>query len=216
MNIDALEMCVKYKIFALAKIAVFGGERSEQVEIWYNNIRKLKERRGFLMNITVNGKALEHNIGDHYYYISFGDGLTLEVRESRDCVEKIAITEDGVTYLAGDDYELDEEDMKDYGEFWTKEEAEKWLSENVPEKFPFEPDEELFYVCEMPNKKTAVVIVRINKLNPFIINDGRLMYEAQQVTDGYRQTYYFAAEDLGTTVFRSYEEADKKRKSMES
>lgn len=165
------------------------------------------------MNITVNGKALEHNIGDRYWYIGFGkDGWTPKVCKSKDSIEKIEMTKDGVAYFASDGFRMSEKAMEATTTFWTKEEAEKWFSENIPEQLAFKPNEEFFFVLEKPYE-VVIEIVRMSKTDGLYINGDELLYTAERISDGY--SYYFDAEDLGTKLFRTYEEADKKRKELE-
>lgn len=167
------------------------------------------------MDITVNGKALEHSVGDRYWYIGFGeDGWTPELRESRDKIEKIVITQNGVDYYAEDNFKMTDRSMKEDCLFWTKEEAEKWYSENIPETLAFKPDEELFYVLEKPYE-VVILIVRISHIDGFCTSNGKLVYRGNQVSEKYGKPYSFTAEDLGTKLFRTYEEADKKRKELE-
>lgn len=168
------------------------------------------------MDITVNGKALEHAIGDHYWYISFGeDGWTPEVRESKGSIEKIEINKYGnVIYYAEDNFKMFDENMKKYALFWTKEEADKWFSENIPETLVFKPNEELFYVLEKPYE-VIILNVRMLETDGLCIENGRFVYCAKQITERYGNGYSFTAEDLGTTLFRTYEEAVKRKKELE-
>ena len=167
------------------------------------------------MDITVNGKVLEHSVGDHYYYIGFGeDGWTPEVRKSRDKIEKIVITKNGVDYYASDDFKMSDKNMKAYCLFWTKKEAEKWFAKNIPETLAFKPNEELFYVIRKFDEY-IILIVRMSSIDGLCTNNGKLVYCGNQVTEKFGEHYSFTAEDLGTTLFRTYEEADKKRKELE-
>ena len=122
------------------------------------------------MDITVDGVKLEHSIGDKPYYISFDeDGWTPKIKEARyDSVNEIHISKKGVKYLNSDGTEIN---GKDKGVFWTKEEAEIWFKENIPEKLLYQPNDEAFYV-----EDGKIHTMYADMLDGLAVADGKLVY----------------------------------------
>lgn len=87
---------------------------------------------------------IEHHRGDATYYISYGqDGWHPEIREASP-VKEIHITENGVEYYDAEGCELETEEMRGLGQFWTKEDAQKWMDENIPQVFRYAPEQEVY------------------------------------------------------------------------
>ena len=155
------------------------------------------------VEITINGKTPERNIGDHWYMIDFTNGgFTPFVRKSFGVIGEIRISKTGrVTYYDEYNCELSDRKFKEQGIFWSEEEANKWIEENVPKN-------------PKVTARTNVYVV-----NNFIIE--KQCIESMDYADAkfrYKitnESWLISEEDFGDTVFFTYEEAKAIRDKFE-
>lgn len=155
------------------------------------------------VEITVNGKTLEHNIGDHWYLINFANGgFTPVIIEFVGVIKEIRISDKGrIEYFDDCGCELSDSKFKSKGYFWTRKEAEKWIEENIPKNPKI-------------TKHTAIFTVEGTILEKHFINgmtyaNGAFRYRVAL------EDWYIAEEDFGKTVFFTYEEAKTVRDKFE-
>ena len=118
---------------------------------------------------------IEHKIGDSVFMITNDSEISLEVREDKNCVNKIEIDSEGIHYYDSDDNELMDSGIV---EFWTREEAEKVLDDLNQTYLNKIQDNPVFYcikkghvveteieeiMCEKGTKNTDVYILVKNR-----------------------------------------------------
>lgn len=126
------------------------------------------------MEITINGNKIEHLPGDSLYYVWFGSETGKpSVRDSLS-IGKIEIDEDGqIQYYDSDGTHLSPESMMDAGIFWTREEAEKYLSENFHGGIPlYQPYDEIFML-----KGEDIIPLKLKWADFLLVKDGKVVYD---------------------------------------
>lgn len=172
------------------------------------------------MDIIVNGKKVEHNLGDCYWYIWFrSETGELDIRcNTYEPVDTIEIKEDGIHYISSEgNCDLTSDYMSDNGFFWTKEAAEKYVSDmKIQNKSGFKPGEELFVIA---NGHVLPVYIRNTDFRLFI--NGKVYVEcetncalggvslyinesSEEVEDPYNRHLY---DSISSPVFYTYKGA---------
>ncbi len=124
------------------------------------------------MNIKINNKDIEHQIGDPIYYIWFSS-MTGEVSiKDTLYVDKVEIDDDGIRYFDSDGSEILPDVMKRCGEFWSREEAEAWLKENYSGVVKYKPKDIIFAIVE-----GVIITLQVRWADFMRVQDGRVVYE---------------------------------------
>ena len=152
-----------------------------------------------------------HKIGDSVFYIADHEStdsagpFELLIREWKNAVHNILITEYGFEYVGADSSEpfADDEGFDSEGNFWTKEEAEEYLKEIESMIYAFKEGDTVYY--ENPNSKRICE----TEVMGFTFFDGKLKYE----TDA---DFEFTYEDIGEKIFLSKDDLKKNEKNSKS
>lgn len=123
------------------------------------------------MDIRIDGRPLEHNIGDRYWYIWFSSetGVTSVRCNEYEPISEILIQEDGPHYIDAAENDLTLAYMESNGCFWSQAEAESWIKENeIPD-------------CPLYDAKTELFIVSDKKIVPVYVDrfDFRVMLKGR-------------------------------------
>lgn len=156
--------------------------------------------------ILVDGKELPHKIGDSIFWLYAKDTeLSIEVREEENCVDSIKITSDGIEYLDhfGENIESDED------VFWSREEAQKWLDEHMPEKLSFKKGDFVLFISQNP----ASIDIDCGVVDELAIEDKQVKYRIR--TASYHSAV-FTEDDINNLVFFDREKAIEVRDKMRS
>lgn len=152
------------------------------------------------MDIKIDGHKLEHQLGDSMWYITNDkqNNFKLIVAEHKNFIDTICITaENEITFL-GNSYPID----PTLGEFWTKEEAQEWLIENMPENLAVTKETDVFF-CD---KTGQIQIARVIGL---IVKRGRIGYKT---ACRFSNWDFFTNDDIDKNIFLTYENLVKKKR----
>ncbi|MBR0542486.1 MAG: hypothetical protein IJK26_09855 [Clostridia bacterium] len=171
-----------------------------------------------VISITINGEEIKHQIGDNMYSIEFDKKkFSLCVKELPYDIDRIEITSDGIRYYDDEGILRDSTNSRDRNNcgnncelyFWSKQEAEEWLKSHLPEKQTFKKVDEKAFII----RDGCLVLARTSDMR---IVDGKIGYGAYYIKDGVcRYAGFFTEEDIGKTVFFTYEEAKNVRDEIE-
>lgn len=159
--------------------------------------------------ILVDGKELPHKIGDSIWWLYPKDTeLSIEVKEEKNCVGSIKISSDGIEYFDhyGEDIESDE------NAFWSREEAQKWLDEHMPENLSLKKGDFVLFI----NQNSVSIDIDCGVVDELTIEDEQIKYWIR--ANSYSAV--FAEDDINSLVFFDIEKAiearDKMRATKES
>lgn len=162
------------------------------------------------VKIQINGKTTQHQIGDHYWYVYPSDEnpFELEACESKEYVREIRIGEHGHVYYCFGTKKEDGSfftemnkpfnESRERGMFWTREEAEEWIANNVPEQLVVSERTEVFaFFKNQPEYIRKMTIVRLSVGTKH--DEWRMPYRVRYMSDFYNEA--FDAEDFGKLSF---------------
>jgi len=144
----------------------------------------------------LKGQPLEHWFGDSMWYITNDskDSFKLIVVEYDNYVGTIKLNRDGaIEYLDDCDAPIYETD----GEFWSREEAEEWLNQNMPKDLILTKETDVFYVDERTGR------VQIGRVDGLVVHQGKVTYRMKSDFGSYD---FFVNDDINKDIFLTYEE----------
>lgn len=146
-------------------------------------------------SVSVDNKETEHKIGDSIWYIMHDENpFELNVHEQNDFVQHIIVSKNGIVYTNADNEPI----YQKYGEFWTKQEAEKFLK-NMPKDIPFKPEQPVYFVDNL----TKTIIMGYTK--EVFITDGKIVMKVSYC-DG--NSIEININEIKDKLFTCYEDAN--------